>query len=285
MMPNINQIGPSIRMKMPKLSDTEKELTAFLLRLGAEVENCRISDLADKFGVSEAAVVKMAKKLDFTGFKQLKDELLQYYRLPNSELFSEISLDDDAAGIVEKVFNNSIHAIHETREILDIQALERASELMVERPTRYFYGVAGSAAIADDACHKFLRIGLHCDMVRDPHLMLMTASLLDGKGLAFAISHSGQTLAVLDAVRTAKANGAAVVALTSYPYSSLAKEADVVLCSTSMSSPWMGENAAARIAQLNVLDALFILTAKRDHARASRALTKTMASVTAKREK
>lgn len=284
-MTNITQIGPSIRMKMPDLSENEKRLTSYLLRLGSEVETCRLSDLAKTFDVSEAAVVKMAKKLDFKGFKQLKDALLQYNRLPNSELFSEISLEDDAENIVEKVFNNSIHAIRETREILDIPALERASELMAERTTRYFYGVAGSAAIASDACHKFLRIGVHCDMVQDSHLMMMTASMLDESGIVFAISHSGQTLAVLDAARTAKANGAAVIALTSYPYSALAQDADIVLCSTSMSSPWTGENAAARIAQLNILDALFILTAKRDHDRASRALAKTMTSVSEKRER
>ncbi len=284
-MTNINQIGPSIRMKMPELSETEKRLTAHLLRLGAEVENCRLSDLSEQFGVSEAVVVKMAKKLDFKGFKQLKEALLQYYRLPNSELYSEICLDDDAESVVEKVFNNSIHALHETREILSIDALERSSVLMTERTNRYFYGVAGSAAIAADACHKFLRIGVHCDMIQDPHLMMMTAAMLDETGLVFAISHSGQTTAVLDPVRIAKANGAAVVALTSYPYSSLAKAADIVLCSTSMSSPWMGENAAVRIAQLNILDALFILTAKRDHVRASQALTKTMTSVTQKRER
>ncbi len=283
-MTNINHIGPNIRMKMPGLSDTEKRLTTYLLRLGSEVENCRLSDLSEKFG-AEAAVVKMAKKLDFNGFKQLKDALLQYYRLPNSELFSEISLDDDAASIVEKVFNNSIHALHETREILNIDALERCSELMVERANRYFYGVAGSAAIAADACHKFLRIGVHCDMIQDSHLMMMTAAMLDDKALVFAISHSGQASAILDAVRIAKANGVAVIALTSYPYSALAKVADIVLCSTSMSSPWTGENAAARIAQLNILDALFILTAKRDHERASRCLTKTMTSVSQKRER
>lgn len=284
-MANINQIGPNIRMKMPELSETERRLTDYLLRLGGGVKECRISDLAEKFGVSEAAVVKMAKKLGFNGFKQLKDDLLQYCNLPNSILFSEISLDDQAENIVEKVFNNSIHAIHETREVLDVDALDRASALMMERSTRYFYGVAGSAAIADDACHKFLRIGLHCDMVQDSHLMMMTASMLDNTSVVFAISHSGQTSAILDAVRTAKANGAAIVALTSYPYSSLAKNADVVLCSTSMSSPWTGENAAARIAQLNILDALFILTAKRDHERASRALAKTMGSVSEKRER
>lgn len=284
-MSSITRIGPNIRMKMPELSHTEKEISKYLLSMGAEVENCRISDVANRFDISEAAVVKMAKKLDFTGFKQMKEELLQYYRLPNSELFSEISLDDDVAEIVGKVFNNSIHAIHETREILDLAALERASELMIQRSTRYFYGVAGSAVICADACHKFLRIGLHCDQVSDPHMMMMTSSLLDGNGLAFAVSHSGQTTAVLDAVRAAKANGAAVVALTSYPYSSLAKEADVVLCSTSMSSPWTGENAAARIAQLNIVDALFILIAKRDHARATAALGRTMTSVSTKREK
>lgn len=284
-MTSIRKIGPAIRMKMPELSDTEKEMAMYLLRLGAEIESCRISDIADKFGVSDAAIVKMAKKLDFHGFKQLKDELLQYYRLPNSELFSEINLEDDAKGIVDTVFNNSIHAIHETRVMLDLEALEKASLYIVEKKHRCFFGVGGSATLAADASHKFLRIGIRCETASDPHLMMMSAAILDSDGVVLAISHTGQTSAVLDAVRVAKRNGAVVVALTSYPYSSLAKEADAVLCSTSMSSPWTGENAAARIAQLNILDALFILAAKRDHAGSSLALSKTMGSVSTKREK
>jgi DNA-binding MurR/RpiR family transcriptional regulator len=57
-----------------------------------------------------------------------------------------------------------------------------------------------------------------------------------------------------------------------------------VLASTSRGSPLLGENAAARIAQLNILDALFVAVAQRDYRAAERNLAKTMGVVTNKRK-
>ncbi|RWQ59480.1 MAG: SIS domain-containing protein, partial [Mesorhizobium sp.] len=66
------------------------------------------------------------------------------------------------------------------------------------------------------------------------------------------------TSAVIDAIQLARKSGARTLAITNYDNSPLADVADIVLCSTAQGSPLMGENAAARIAQLNILDALFV---------------------------
>jgi DNA-binding MurR/RpiR family transcriptional regulator len=73
-------------------------------------------------------------------------------------------------------------------------------------------------------------------------------------------------------------------AVASYAGSPLAEVADVVLVSTSQASPLLGENAAARIAQLNILDAVFVAVAQRDYRAAERNLAKTMAAVRNKRK-
>jgi DNA-binding MurR/RpiR family transcriptional regulator len=58
----------------------------------------------------------------------------------------------------------------------------------------------------------------------------------------------------------------------------------VVLVSTSRGSPLLGENAAARIVQLNILDAVFEAVAQRDYRAAEGNLAKTMAVVSNKRK-
>jgi DNA-binding MurR/RpiR family transcriptional regulator len=90
---------------------------------------------------------------------------------------------------------------------------------------------------------------------------------------------------VLEAARLARNNGARIIALTNYPNSALAGIADVVLLSTARGSALMSENAAARIAQLNIIDALFVCVAQRDMQQAVGNLEKTMSSVQQKREK
>ena len=57
-----------------------------------------------------------------------------------------------------------------------------------------------------------------------------------------------------------------------------------MLCSTARGSPLLGENAAARVAQLTMLDAIFVLVAQRDYATAERNLTRTQDAVRGKRK-
>jgi DNA-binding MurR/RpiR family transcriptional regulator len=149
---------------------------------------------------------------------------------------------------------------------------------------RDFYGVGGSAQIARDVSHKFLRVGVRASVFDDSHMMLMSASLLRPEDVAIGFSHSGNTVAVIEAIQLARKNGARTIAITNYNGSPLAQQADVVLCSTAQGSPLMGENAAARIAQLNILDALFVAVAQRDYKAAEKNLEKTMTAVASKRK-
>src|SRR5260221_4257919 len=92
-------------------------------------------------------------------------------------------------------------------------------------------------------------------------MMLMSACLLEKTDVAVAFSHCGQTAVVIDAVRQARRNGARIIAVTNCRTSILAQESDVILCPNVEESLITGENAAARIAQLNIVDALFLAVA------------------------
>lgn len=89
---------------------------------------------------------------------------------------------------------------------------------------------------------------------------------------------------MLESLQLARKNGARTIAITNYNGSPLAQQAEIVLCSTAQGSPLMGENAAARIAQLNILDAVFVAVAQRDYRAAEKNLERTMAAVASKRK-
>ena len=281
---SVTSIGPQIRMMLPELTPKEGEVTLFLLGQGAEVAKLTISEVARRFGVSEAMIVKLAKRLGFAGYRDLKAQLTQYAKLPTTELFEELSASDTTEQIVNKLFRTSVQALEETLAVLDLKDVEQAVKLLLTARQVDLYGLGGSAAIAKDASHKFLRIGFRMSAYEDAHLMAMSASLLTPQDVVIAISHSGQTSAVLSALRLAQASGAKVIALTNHLLSPLGKEADVVLQSTARGSSLMGENAAARIAQLNIIDALFVCTAQHIQEQTWSNLEKTMRSVEGKRE-
>ena len=223
-------VGPRIRMLMPELTATETRITEILLR-GDGDPALPLKEVAREAEVSEAMVVKTAKRLGFNGYKDLRAALQAYRSQPNVDLHQDVTPEDTPETIVQKVFRTSIQALEETT-----------------------------------------------------HMMAMSASLLRAGDVVVAFSHSGRTTGVVDSVQIARANRASIIAVTNYASSPLADISDVVLCSTARGSYLTSENAAARIAQLNIMDAIFIAVAQQNLKASEANLAKTMTAVSAKRK-
>jgi RpiR family transcriptional regulator, repressor of rpiB and als operon len=275
-------VGPRIRMLLPELTPSEARVAEIMLR-SAFNDQLQLKQVAGEANISEAMVVKAAKRLGFAGFRDLRSALNAYKQLPNVDLHEDLGQYDTAEVIVQKVFRTAIQALEETLAILDMDGFRRAAELLHGAKQREFYGLGGSAQIARDVAHKFLRIGIRASAYDDTHMMAMSASLLQAGDVVVAFSHSGRTTGVLEATQIAKMGGASVIALTNYERSPLADIADIVLCSTALGSPLTSENAAARIAQLNIMDAIFMAVAQKNYSSAEENLSRTMSAVRTKR--
>jgi RpiR family transcriptional regulator, repressor of rpiB and als operon len=146
-------------MMMPELTASETRITEILLRKDGDAA-APLKAIAEEAETSEAMVVKTAKRLGSSGYKELRAALQAYRTQPHVDLHQELKPDDTAATIIHKVFRTSIQALEETLSIFDIEAFRRAAELIHEARQRDFYGLGGSAELARDASHKFLRIGI-----------------------------------------------------------------------------------------------------------------------------
>jgi len=277
-------LGARLRMMRPVLTTLENRIVDAVL-LPSFDHTTPLRSIASAAGVSDPMVVKTAKKLGFDGYRDFREQVSAYNRLPSASLHQEISPTDKAADILSKVFNTAIQALQETLRIVDTAQFEAVAHAIHAAPRRDLYGLGGSAQIARDVAHKFLRIGLRAAIHDDAHMMLMSASLLEAGDVAIAFSHSGRSSTVIDAVREAGRRGATTIAITNFAHSPLTESTDLVLCSTARGSPLLGENAAARVAQLTVLDAVFAAVAQMGLEQAERNLERTTMSVQARREK
>lgn len=277
-------IGAQIRMRLPQLTPLERKVVESITSREDLSESTSLKEIAVENNVSEAMIVKLTKKLNFSGFREFRTSLIHYNRSEVANLHSEIEPNDSSEQLLEKVFRTSIQAIEETISILDVSEFNRAADILFKAKHIDLYGVGGSATVARDLSHKLLKIGIRAMVHDDSHTMLMSAALLNDDDAVIAISHSGMTKAVIDPIKLAARNGAKVIAITNYAESPIVQNAHVVLNSTSQGSHLLGENAASRIAQLNILDALFVAIAKKDLKKAEQNLNKTQQSVQNLRE-
>ena len=134
------------------------------------------------------------------------------------------------------------------------------------------YGVGASGIVALDLQQKLHRIGRVAFAWPDPHMALTSAALLTQGDVAVAISHSGATQDTVDALALADRNGATTVAVTNFPRSPLAELGDHVLTTAARETTFRSGATASRLAQLTVVDCVFVGVAQRTYETSQRAL-------------
>jgi RpiR family carbohydrate utilization transcriptional regulator len=126
--------------------------------------------------------------------------------------------DDKAGDIVVKVIDNAVSAMLKYRNSAASHAMERAIEALAGacRSARRieFYGVGNSGIVAQDAQHKFFRLGVAATAVSDGHVQVMSATMLQAGDCAVVISNSGRSRDLLDAAEIARRKGATTIVIT-----------------------------------------------------------------------
>jgi len=240
------------------LSSREKAVADYILKNPQEIIHLSITEFSENSSVAEATIFRFCKRLGFRGYQAFKIALASEVVEPIKNIHEEIKEEDKVLTLAEKVFTGHIEAIKDTLNLLDGLVLENIVETL-SRATRIdFYGSGGSSAIAMDAYHKFLRTGINCHAHSDGHQQIISAALLGPGQAAIGISHSGSNKDVIEALRIAKANGAATIAITNHYKSPLTKEADYVLYTTSRETYFRSEALASRLVQLSLIDVLHV---------------------------
>ncbi len=247
-----------IREMKSLLRNAEEQVANYILLHHGEIINLTITELSERAGVSEATVVRMCQKLGYKGFQEIKIALALELVKPVHAIHEEIGEDDQLGVAVEKVFRGNILAIESTLKVLSMGEMERAIEALACARKIEIYGAGGSAAVARDACHKFMKTGIPCVAYDDAHMQIMAASLLGPGSVVIGISHSGSSKDIIEALTVAREAGATIICITNYAKSPIDKVSDIKLSTASKETSFRTEGTASRIAQLCIIDALFV---------------------------
>ena len=74
--------------------------------------------------------------------------------------------------------------------------------------------MGNSGIVAQDAQHKFFRLGVTAAAISDSHVQVMAATMLQPGDCAVIISNSGRSRDLLDVAEIARRKGATVIAIT-----------------------------------------------------------------------
>lgn len=272
---------------LPDLSPAQVRVAHEVLRDPAAVASSTIGELAARCGTSLPSVTRFCLALGLTGYAELRLALAAESGRTSTSwergAGAEVGPDDSLSEVLRTLLRADARALEDTVAELDVTALGEAVRTISDARRIDLYAVSGSACVAEDLRLRLHRIGRSANCWSDVHNALTSAALLGVGDVAVGISHSGETIEVLEPFQRAGRQGARTIAITNYPRSPLARAADVVLLTAARDVTFRTGGLSGRHAQMLVLDALYIGVAQRDYTLSEQAFDATAEAVSSHR--
>lgn len=245
-----------IRSDYEKMGRGERKIASLLTSDPHSILPLTITQFAELAGCGTATLVRFAKRLGFNGYQELKIAIAQEISTLSNEK-DQISPDDSCYYMFTKRLRDIQVALQKTRFVLSPTAMDTAAKKIMSAKRIVIFGLGNSAAIAHDAQHKFLRVGLNATACSDNHLQSIIASHLDADCVAIGISHSGRSVDIVHALTLARINGATTICVTNHDTSPITEVSDICLFTQSEETQHSILAMSSRIAQLTIFDAIY----------------------------
>lgn len=216
-----------IAMLAPSMQPSERRVAeAIAADVDISIERTA-QEIADAVEVGRTTVVRTAQTLGYDGYPQLRVALARERAssAPSQDAAADATMLGALRGAVDRFASRLAHTVSAvTEETLAafVGELDGATRLLVAAN-----GL--SAPVGADLSMRLTSAGRPAEYVADTLGQQITASQLGAGSACLVVSGSGVNRASIDVMTAARASGARVLAITSFPRSPVAEMADVAL--------------------------------------------------------
>ena len=207
-----------IKSTLSSLAPAEQRVGKLLLTDPRTFSTLPVTELADRAGVSKPTVVRFCRSMGYEGLSDFKLKLAGSLSEGVPFIHRNVGAQDNSNDVLVKVIDNTVTAFLKYRNDASSAQNDKAAEAIAlthKKGKRLeFFGVGNSGIVAQDAQHKFFRLGFHTISHSDGHMQIMSASLLGPGDCLVVFSNSGRTRDLLDSCDIAKKNGATTIVVT-----------------------------------------------------------------------
>ena len=207
-----------IKASLPSLAAAEQRVGKLVLTDPRAFANLPVSELSDRAHVSKPTVVRFCRSMGYDGLSDFKLKLAGSVSEGVPFIHRSVDADDKTSDVLVKVIDNTVAAFLKYRNDASSFAIDKAVEALAATYKTgrriEFYGVGNSGIVAQDAQHKFFRLGVNTIAYSDGHMQVMSASMLNPGDCVVIISNSGRTRDLMDACDIARKNGSTTIVLT-----------------------------------------------------------------------
>ena len=232
-----------IKNKYKNLNETEKEILRYIISNSSKIRDLKIKDLAEIVYCSPNTIIRMSKKMGFTGFSEMKHIIFEDLEKSSLQVpISEEGLYKDLA---------------KTKDLIKSELLDHLSELIIKKNHISVFGLGPSRLSADIFSTRLTFLGISAVSFIDQHAMLFYANKIKEDDICLFISFSGEQKGILGPAVIAKGRKGVVISLTGLSDNELSRIADHSMFFKTTSMYYDGADITSRVPADMVLDYLF----------------------------
>lgn len=246
----------TLKTDLEYMSRVERSIASVILSDPKSFPSYSLSAFSNLTKVSQGSIVNFSKKYCQGGFSALKLAVATCAQTEEEQPFSAVKSSDSLKSILQSTATDLCDALKNTLALNEEATLKAAAELILNAKKTEIYGIFRSAVVATDFYFRLLELGVPATFVSDVLTCAVSASLLGKGDVVVAISSSGQTKDVIDAVKLAKSNGVSVITVTAHKGSPLSQLSDHVLIAAPSGNSLSANANEIRLSQLAITDTL-----------------------------
>lgn len=255
MMQTTPQCILKIRQAYPNLHGKYLRIADYILANPDKIITDKVKDIAKACDCDDSQIIRFCQKLGLSGFSEMRTSLASEFLPVGIGGKNDLSSGScQFAKSKEAFMQGYSKTLNDTISRLDEKDVSVAVDKLRHADKIYFAAVGASGIVAMDAQIKLIRLGYNAVFLHDSALLPMMSGLTQKDNLVVAISYGGESKAVVEFARNSAKVGAYVVALTCFPDSAIAREANLVLLTVAEESHLRTGAMTSRIAQCLVLD-------------------------------
>ena len=270
----------NIQAKMHSLNPAQKKVAAYVVDNYHKLEGMTSKELANLCGVSEPTVTRFVKEMGYENYRWFQLNVAKVHMSNKKGGYSRVSDDDSVEVVCHKIIEDNLRSVAALAKTLDYGKLEKAKEWVIQSRNILILAQGRSVVTAYSLKIRLFRLGFNCLVYNDPHTMAVATSLAQGNDLVIGISTYGRTKDVVEGLVRARQRGCKTIGVTSYRGVPIEEASELVLHAIDVDSGDFGfEPTGATVAQMVLLDCLYMLVALQTKERSQMAIQETYESL------
>lgn len=255
----MSSVLDNITVLYDQLFDAEKKIAKYILNNPKEVVDMTVSELAETSDVSIASVSRFCRKVGLKGFAHLKvslaQELVDTHK--GGEISNEISLENIPQSL-QNILANKITELKQTVNSINTDEFKVILEGIRDASRVQVVAVGNTIPVAIDAAFKFNELGIPTNAGTIWETQLSYSFTLGKGDVLIAISNSGESDKVLEAVKIANKNGAMTLGITNSAHSAIGEEVQYLITTATREKLFLDEFCFSRVSAMTVIEIIFL---------------------------